>query len=480
MKLKKRYSIPLALVLLTVIAYAFISYKPKHYTMSDSKGNNYTIERGSIAVPELRTDKNSRSIQIDFAKIKSFSSSPKTPIFYLAGGPGQGATGQAENGNALYYWSAFLEDRDVILIDQRGVNKLHMWYAQLKWPQDDLFVSEDAASKHLEGITQKALKAFERRGINLNGYNSVESAQDIDEVRDALGYEKIIPMGFSYGTHLGQVYLKQYEDRVERAILIGVEGLDETFKMPMDLDNQLDKLNELIQVDSLLAASIPDLKILYQRVSKKLSEQPIELRIATPIKLKKTIRFGKFGLDFIFKRDLGDANDIPHLIKLLHEMDQGEYEGLRYYAQKRYKEFLAIPAMTFSMDLASGGSEERLQEIAKQEQESIFGKVNNFPFLDLHGVWPITDLGTDFRKPLSTDVPVLLLSGSLDINTPAYQADRLAKHLPNSTHLVVKNAGHEQIKNLWDTMKTMIAFMNGEDVSGVVLEYGRFDVAGGF
>lgn len=456
---------------MAVIVYAFYSYKPKHFKHTDKKGISYTCERGSIDVPELRSNENARTIQIDYVKVKSFSDNPKTPIFYLAGGPGQGATGQAESGNSLRYWSAFLEDRDVILIDQRGVDKLSMWYAQLKWPRNDIFVSEAAATKHLEDLSQKALNVFKRRGIDLNGYNSVESAQDIDEVRAALGYEKIIPMGFSYGTHLGQVYLKHYEDKVERAILIGVEGLNETFKMPMDLDDQFDRLNALIQMDSLLSESIPDLKTLYQRVSNKLAEQPIELEIETPIKLKRKIRFGKFGLDFIFKRDMGDANDIPTLFKLLYQMDQGDYGLLNYYAAKRYKEFLAIPAMSFSMDLASGGSEERLQEIAKQEQESMFGKVNNFPFLDLHGVWPINDLGEDFRTAPKTDVPVLLLSGALDINTPAYQADSLALSLSNSTHLVVKNAGHEQIKNLWDTMKAMMAFMNGEDVSEVELSY---------
>lgn len=475
MKMKKRYILLLILVIGCLLSYAFFIYEPKQFTGIDRNGNEYFCERGFIKVPELRTDPNSRDIKVEYVKINSSSKNPKTPIFYLAGGPGQGATGQSENKNSLSYWSSFLEDRDVVLIDQRGIGKINMLYAQLKWPNDSLFISESAAQRHIAGLATKAIKAFENRGINLNGYNSIENAHDIDAIRVSLGYEKIIPFGFSYGTHLGQSYLKYHEDKVERAILIGVEGLGETFKMPLNLDLQMDKLNKLIQADSMLAPSIPDFTLLYQKVAKQLSLEPIELEIETPIKLTRKIKIGKFGLDHILRRDMGDARDIPYLPKLLLEMEKGEYESLEFYAQKRYREFLAVPAMTMSMDLASGGSEERINRIRSQEKQSMFGNISNFPFLDLHGVWPVEDLGETFRSPPTSYVPVLLLSGDLDINTPAYQADTLAQYLSNSTHLVVKNSGHEQIMYLWDAIKTMIAFMNGENVSSVELGYEKIE-----
>jgi pimeloyl-ACP methyl ester carboxylesterase len=444
-------------------------YKPTSFKGKGAKGNVFACERGYVTVPEVRNDPSSNEIEIEYVRIKSTSQNPKTPIFYLAGGPGQGATSQATNPGYLNYWSSFLEDRDVVLIDQRGIGKLKMWYAQLKWPHEDLFVSQVAANNHMDIMVQKSIKAFERRGIDLNGYNSIESAHDIDAVRDYIGYTEIIPMGFSYGTHLGLSYLKYHEDNVERAILVGVEGLDDTFKMPLDLDQQFHKLNALIQKDSMLSQSIPDLTELYRRVVAKMEAQPITVEIETPIKLKRKVKVGKFGLDFILKRDMGDTNDIPVLPKMLAQIEKGDYSLLTYYVEKRYKRFLAIPAMNFSMDIASGGGNERIRTIRAQEDESLFGKINNFPYLDLHGVWPVKDLGEEFRAPIKTNVPVLLLTGDLDINTPSYQAANIADQLPNSIHLEVKNAGHEQIMYFWDSMKAIMDFMNGKDVSEVEL-----------
>ena len=275
----------------------------------------------------------------------------------------------------------------------------------------------------------------------------------------------------SYGTHLGQSYLKYHEDRVESAILVGVEGLDQTFKMPLDLDAQFDRINSLIQKDTALSKAIPDLRKLYQRVVAKLSEQPVEVEITTPIKLKRKVRVGKFGLDFILKRDMGDANDIPVLPKMLYQIDNGDYSMLKWFVEKRYKRFLAIPGMNFSMDISSGGDQQRIATIRKQEGESLFGKVSNFPYLDLYGNWPVNDLGKDFRHPVESSLPVLLLSGELDINTPAHQGEEVSQHLSNSTHLIVKNAGHEQIMFEWGAMKAMKEFLNGKNVSKAELAY---------
>lgn len=469
MKFKKRYTLPAAILILAFVGFKVWMYKPLAFTGVGAKGNAFECKRGYISVPEVRNNPNSNSIEIEYIRIKSKSQNPQTPIFYLAGGPGQGATSQATNPGYLNYWSSFLEDRDVVLIDQRGIGKLKMWYAQLKWPNEDLFVSQEAATDHMNVMVEKSLKAFNRRGIDLNGYNTVESAHDVDAIRAKLGYDKIIPMGFSYGSHLGLSYLKYHGDKVERAILIGVEGLDETFKMPLDLDKQFDKLNELIQTDSILSQAIPDLTELYKRVVKKLEAQPLTVEIDTPIKLKRKVKVGKFGLDFILKRDMGDTNDIPILPKMLTQIEEGDYSILTRYVEKRYKRFLAIPAMNLSMDISSGGSQQRIESIREQEGVSLFGKINNFPHLDLHGVWPVKDLGEDFRAPLETNVPVLLLTGDLDINTPTYQAAEIAKQLANSTHLNVENAGHEQIMYFWDSMKTMMDFMNGQDVSDVEL-----------
>ena len=446
-------------------------WKPSHFTAISYYGKKIACERAALTVPEVRTDPNSNKIEVSYVRLRSFSDRPEAPIFFLAGGPGHDATSQAENAGYLEYWSELLKTRDVVLIDQRGVGKLKLWWINLRWPPPDFFISSDVAAEHFSVMATKAAKVFQRRGIDLNGYNSIESAHDIDAVRKKLAYEKIIPFGFSYGTHLIQAYVKYHEDSVEKIISIGSEGLGHTFKMPFDLDNQFKKISSIVSSDSILEKRIPDFVELYHKAAQKLKTNPIEIEIRTPIKIKRKVKVGKFGLDYILKRDLGDANDIPYFPRVLYSIAHGNGEALQYYVEKRFKEFMGIPGMMLSMDLASGGSVQRIENILEQENESMFGSVANFPFLDLHKKWPIKDLGTDFRKLVRSEVPALFLSGSLDINTPAYQAEIIKSGYPNSTHLVVENAGHEQIQHHKEMTATIIDFINGKDVSGKNMSY---------
>jgi pimeloyl-ACP methyl ester carboxylesterase len=50
--------------------------------------------------------------------------------------------------------------------------------------------------------------------------------------------------------------------------------------------------------------------------------------------------------------------------------------------------------------------------------------------------WPRSDLPANYGDPVSADVPVLLLSGTLDPVTPPRWGEEAARNLPNSLHLV--------------------------------------------
>ena len=60
------------------------------------------------------------------------------------------------------------------------------------------------------------LDEFAAEGVDLAAYNSDENADDIDALRQALGYDKIIYYGESYGTLLGQYLLRRHPDILAR------------------------------------------------------------------------------------------------------------------------------------------------------------------------------------------------------------------------------------------------------------------------
>jgi tetratricopeptide (TPR) repeat protein len=102
--------------------------------------------------------------------------------------------------------------------------------------------------------------------------------------------------------------------------------------------------------------------------------------------------------------------------------------------------------------------------IAAQATRSRFGDVVNFFWPEIDAATGVGDRGEDYRAPLVSDVRTLLLSGSLDYNTPPFQAEQVRWGLTNAAHIEVANAGHEQVLGNDEVRRAMLSFLKGEEV----------------
>lgn len=442
----------------------------REQVFTTASGLEIEATTGALIVSENRSVSSAATIEIPYVHLKSTAKKPGTPVVYLEGGPGSSCTWMAENPHALEGWAHILKERDVILFDQRGTGAAsdRMTWIRMYPLSENMLVDEAGATKHFLDMVPFACKHWAEQDIDLRGYTSLESATDLDELRAALGFPKISLLGFSYGSHLGQVYLKFFGDQVDRAILAGIEGLDETFKLPLAMDAQFRKVAQMVAQDPNTKADVPDLVALYQRVSKKLSDEPITLTLRSPLTGEDMdVKVGKFGLDFILFRDIGDASDLPIFPRLLYTIDQGDYSIFTWFVQKRISAGYGLHGMSITMDIASGASAGRQQLIDEQATQSLFGNVVNTPYRAMAAAWPVPALDNAFRADFSTNHHILLLSGSLDFNTPPYQAERLRWSMPNARHIVVQNAGHEQILSNPQVGEAIVNFLAGKDISDV-------------
>ncbi|MEM6377622.1 MAG: alpha/beta hydrolase [Bacteroidota bacterium] len=446
-------------------------------SFKSASGQTIQAQQGQLWVPENRNNQQSDVIAISFVHLKSTNSKPQSPIIYLEGGPGSSCTWQAGNPDYLDYWLPFLSVSDVILLDQRGTGQgservLHIWQNEIP---SDIFVSQEKANEHFLNIAREAAPALKAKGVDLNGYTSKQSAEDMEDLRKKLGIQQWTLFGFSYGTHLGQAYLRYFEDRVANAILVGVEGPNHTYKLPLSMDQQFRKIALMAQQDPAISKEVPDLEALYKRVIKKLEQNPIELSFTSPLTGQPMpMKIGPFGLRVIMRIDIGDASDIPVFPRLLYAIDQGDYSSLQWFIQKRITLPFGVQGMGTTMDLASGVSPERRAQIAKEEKETLFPGVANVP-LDIYDkipeVWPNPDLGEEFRSAMTTAVPTLFMSGTLDCNTPPFQAEEVRWGFSNGQHIVVRNAGHEQILRHPQAIDKILDFLKGENVDGFNLSF---------
>ena len=121
--------------------------------------------------------------------------------------------------------------------------------------------------------------------------------------------------------------------------------------------------------------------------------------------------------------------------------------------------------MTIVMDASSGTSKKRTAKIEAEAKTALLGNMVNFPFPGIDEAVGSPDLGDRFRSPIRTNVATLFISGTLDNNTPPFQADEVRKTFKTSTHLVIENAGHESMLVDPRIQQTMVEYLRGGDVS---------------
>ncbi len=436
------------------------------------KVDNQTVEceLGHLLVRENRKNPQSKLIELAFLRLKSTAEKPGFPVVYLDGGPGSSAINIARIPDYFHAFIKLREAGDVILLDQRGVGRSRPNLSRLSSEPlpTDIFADKDLALRILKERVKAAADYFRSQGVDISAYNTRESAADVDDLRKALGVEKVNLVGFSYGTHLGLACIRYHAAHLNRVVLIGAEGPDNTDKLPSTSDKSVQHLAEIVARDPELGSRIPDLFGLLKRVLERFEKEPVSIRINKNTDKPLDVKVGKFGLQFLIMRDLGDSNDLPVFPAWFYTMDKGDWQILARFVERRYNQLSGgIQLMSIVMDAASGCSKARRRQIEKEAKTALLGDTVNFPFPGVGEVIGNPDLGDEFRSPLKTEVPTLFFSGSLDNNTPTFQTREVRRLFKRSTHLIVENAGHESMLDKAKVQQTMVAYLRGEDVSQV-------------
>jgi hypothetical protein len=131
--------------------------------------------------------------------------------------------------------------------------------------------------------------------------------------------------------------------------------------------------------------------------------------------------------------------------------------------------------MSVAMDCASGARGDWLARIASEATQTLLGDAINIPFPGICRGLGIPDLGDDYRRALRSDVPVLIISGTLDGRTPPRNAARVLEGLPNAQHVVIDGAGHSDplLVSSPKVLDDMKAFLRGEQIPAAQIAIDR-------
>jgi pimeloyl-ACP methyl ester carboxylesterase len=430
-----------------------------------------SAQLGRLTLPLVRSRPAAGTIELAFVRLHAQDSANGAPLVYLEGGPGGSGIAAAHSPYALPSFAQLAKLGDVILLDLRGVGMSSprpVCRAARPLEPHERFGSAASIIGQMTAAAGACVDEWKGKGVDVSGFTNRESAADLEALRLALGVPKIGLFGFSYGTHLALAAIRAHGAGIERAVLVGTEGPNHTRKLPFTLDTQIRKLSLLAARDPSIGAEVPDMAALLARVLKKLDTKPIVVTVTDrATKSEVDVPIGADGLRRILLTDLGDGNDFPVFPALLLTIDRGDPSILARFVEKRYNQITgSIDLMVLGLECSSGATALREQEIRQQAARSLFGNANNTPFPEVCAALPPVDLGDDFRGPLVSDVPVLFISGTLDSNTPPWQAEEMRWGMPNAKHLIVENAGHEDTLPMPDVQRAIVDYLAGKDVAG--------------
>ena len=414
---------------------------PSHlpFTPCWLEGSREQVLCGSYQVYENRQSHTGRQINLRIAVLPALKNhSAPDALFVLAGGPGQAATANGPFVDVAL--KKIHQDRDIVLIDQRGTGKSNPLNCQTA--ADALPFSAVHPS-----FAETAQTCLAKLDGDPRFYSSFDFAGDLDDVRDALGYSQIDIWGGSYGTRAALVYMKTHPDRVRSAVLDGVAPYSNKIPLYEARDSQraLDLVFVACDQDEKCHAAFPDLRRRLAAVLSKLEKNPEHVSVRNPRTGAPTeivVNRAHFAAAL---RALLYIPSFDHMVPLvIRDASDGNFESLVAVTQKISHSASEEVSRGLMLSVLCSEDVARVtpQESDQATRETFLGDVMVKSFMDACSHWPRTSLPPGFDSPVDARVPTLLLSGELDPVTPPEWAQQAALHLPNSTQVVVPGATH--------------------------------------
>ncbi len=382
------------------------------------------IDCGVLIVPENREKPHSRSIRLPAMIFRSRAGAPAAdPLVFVTGGPGNSNVAGRRSGAGI----PFLDERDYIVMEQRGAR-----YAQpsLECPATNGVQAEIAAGRLYGSAAQKELlaaatacrEALVSSGVDLDGYTTAAAADDLEDLRAALGYRQWNLHGLSYGTRLVLTVLRRHPAGVRSVVLDSVLPPEVNFDevSALNLLRSLNLVFDSCAVDRACGRAFPNLRQRFAELVARADRTSLQpgLDVANGGGRPVHVR-GAQVVDAIYAA-LHSEPTIPAIPRIISDAWSGRYAelaalvkgnqglssfswGLRYSvwcAEESPFEDAWLVASQVAPGLGLGGIDERTAapEVCR--------------------AWNVKAAPAIENEPVTSDVPALIFAGEFDPDTP--------------------------------------------------------------
>jgi pimeloyl-ACP methyl ester carboxylesterase len=430
-----RWLLLLSLVSSTAFGADFL--KPCHIP-----GLKDTAKCGTFEVWENRDAKAGRRIGLKVIVLPA-TGSPRASdaITFLGGGPGDAVT--EETAYIAQDFAALRAHRDIVLVDQRGTGGSHALVCDL-YPGKD---AQTALGAFFPAERVRECRAAIEKNADVRMYTTAAAIDDLDDVRAALGYDRLDLVGGSYGTRAALTYLRRHPEHARVAVLEGVAPTTKPMPLyfPRSAQNAIERIFDECAADAACHAAFPALRGDLRAIVATTAAKPVPVNVLNP-KTGDTVRV-------TLSRDLL-AEALRYLMyqsatglyvpTLVHQAAGGDFGPLAEFALNSRLQL--VNGLGTGLYLSVTCAEDLpFIDAADAERVAANTFLGDYRYLQQRAAcdaWASGAAAPHMREPVRSQTPVLLVSGAWDPVTPASDAMEAAATLPHSLSIVVPAGGH--------------------------------------
>jgi pimeloyl-ACP methyl ester carboxylesterase len=420
---------------------------------------------GIVVVPESRGQAGGKTIGLNVLVLPATTGPNQTDaIFEIFGDLGQ----ETIDANGLDFATiagAAHATRDIVLVDQRGTGGSRPLQCEI-YPGTGQarFFAPDWPTDLLE-------KCGARLGsiADLSQYSTDNAADDLDDARSALGYDKVDLLAYSYGTTVALDFIRRHPAHVRTAVLDRVAGMNSRRPLPNAKASQhaIDALFTDCAADAVCRNAVPNIRSEFAAVLAKLAKGPVNGNVTDPAtKSKSTVQIDLPTWVSALPYGLYDTADASDFLGMIHAAALGDFDApAAFVAGARG----GLAGMYWGMAMSVACPEHVANidpsAIPAATRGTFLGDSEVRAQIAACEVWPGRSVQPSFFAPVRSNVQALLLTGALDPVTPPDEAAAVQRYLPHSVNVIFPHVAHTA--NTQCGMKLVSAFITAGDDRGL-------------
>jgi pimeloyl-ACP methyl ester carboxylesterase len=365
---------------------------------------------------------------------------------------------------------AVLAQRDLVLFDQRGTG-----YSQprLDCPERsavtpallDGSLSEEQARAAIVEAFRRCRVRLIAQGIDLSAYNSAASAADLNDLRLALGYEKLNLYAVSYGTRLALTLMRDYPQAVRSAVLDSVypPQVNLYTALAPNAQRAFEVFFERCAARPDCNRAYPDLRAVFYQLADQLNASPVPVSLSAGGAGRTVSLDGGLLVDVLFVGLYNPAVSAS-MPQMIYDIRRGDYSILRDRLALYFEGTSAL-----GMQMAVQCAEElpfNAPEEAYTAAQSVQPQIAGFfpasvqPLFEVCREWTAIFPDPQENLPVTSDVPALVLAGDGDPITPPEWGRMAAQTLPHAYFHEFPGHGHWVTRSSRCALAMALAFWN--------------------